>query len=513
MPFLFATVLLDLIGFGIIIPILPFMAPTLGASNFDIAMLIAVYSLCGALIGPFWGRLSDRIGRKPVLLICLAGAALSYVLLAFASTLALLYASRILAGLMAGNFAVASAMVADISAPDKRARNMGLLGAAFGLGLVIGPAMGGVLAGEDGRYLLVGLVAAGLSLAAMLAGAVMVKESLSPAQRKQHHEERNLAGQLSLLSMLRNTRNSMLVGQFFLANNCHTTVSYLFPLWVGAYLGWSAKEVGLVFGIQGLAMAVLQSSLIGHMVRVLGERWVLVMGTALMSTGFTILALANSQHMILAGLQNGIDIGAIHLAHQGARLGRIFMRNGDRAVGTMAFDADHFVADVGQELDHLLVTHRHVGGNHTDTADMRIAGQGIKYGLGTECDVAAANVLRDLIVLLKLAVGALLAVPEGFSRVAEDHMIGLAGQSVTQALFSGVANRLDHVHEILFRLHREGRNDTTTRGQCHALRAHHVIFGFHRSVGGGHKYREFLTVAVIVDHQSNTLYGHNVLMI
>lgn len=311
MPFLFATVLLDLIGFGIIIPILPFMAPTLGASNFDIAMLIAVYSLCGALVGPFWGRLSDRIGRKPVLLICLAGAALSYVLLAFASTLALLYASRILAGLMAGNFAVASAMVADISTPDKRARNMGLLGAAFGLGLVIGPALGGILAGDDGRYLLVGLVAAGLSLAAMLAGAVMVKESLSLAQRKQHHEERNQSGHVSLLSMLRKTRNSMLVGQFFLANNCHTTVSYLFPLWVGAYLGWSAKEVGLVFGIQGLAMAVLQSSLIGHMVRVLGERWVLVMGTALMSTGFTFLALANSQNMILAGFFTAITGGTL----------------------------------------------------------------------------------------------------------------------------------------------------------------------------------------------------------
>ncbi len=311
MPFLFATVLLDLIGFGIIIPILPFMAPTLGASNFDIALLIAVYSLCGALVGPFWGRLSDRIGRKPVLLICLAGAAVSYVLLAFANTLFLLYVSRILAGLMAGNFAVASAMVADISAPDKRARNMGLMGAAFGLGLVIGPALGGILAGDDGRYMLVGLVSAGLSLAAMLAGAVMVKESLSPAQRKEHRDERDKAGKVSMLKMLRNTRNTGLVGQFFLANNCHTTVSYLFPLWVGAYLGWGAKEVGLVFGIQGLAMAILQSSLIGQLVRLMGERWLLTLGTSLASLGFILLALANDQTMILAGFFTAITGGTL----------------------------------------------------------------------------------------------------------------------------------------------------------------------------------------------------------
>ena len=112
MPILFATVLIDLIGFGIIIPILPFMAPALGASNFDIALIIAIYSLFGGLVGPFWGKLSDKLGRKPVLLICLGGAALSYVLLAFSTTLTMLYISRALAGFMAGNFGVASAMIA-----------------------------------------------------------------------------------------------------------------------------------------------------------------------------------------------------------------------------------------------------------------------------------------------------------------------------------------------------------------------------------------------------------------
>lgn len=302
MPILFATVLIDLIGFGIIIPILPFMAPSLGASTFEIAMVIAIYSLFGALVGPFWGKLSDRIGRKPVLLICLGGAALSYVLLAFADTLALLYLSRALAGVMAGNFGVASAMVADISTPQNRARGMGLIGAAFGLGMVIGPFLGGVLAGEAGNFQLVGLVAAALSTAALLAGWLFLPESLTPALRQEQAQDQATHGDGgSLWQMLRASRNGLLAVQYFLASSCHTTVSLLFPLMVGAYLGWGAREVGIIFGIQGLAMAILQSSLIGRLVAWLGELKVLLLGTATMSLGFAIAALAGSQNTILLG--------------------------------------------------------------------------------------------------------------------------------------------------------------------------------------------------------------------
>ncbi len=312
MPILFATVLLDLIGFGIIIPILPFMAPDLGATNLDIALIIAIYSLCGGLVGPFWGRLSDRIGRKPVLLICLGGAAASYLLLAFSGSLLLLFVSRALAGIMAGNFGVASAMVADISAPQDRAKNMGMMGAAFGLGLVIGPFLGGLLAGEDGNYLLVGLVAAALSMAALLAGALFLPESMNASQRAEHAAHRASHGDGgSLWRMLRDNRNTLLAAQYFLGNSCHTTVSYLFPLWVGAYLGWGAREVGMVFGIQGLAMAVLQSSLIGVLVRRLGELRVLVIGTGLMSLGFGAATLANDQAGILLGFFAAITGGTL----------------------------------------------------------------------------------------------------------------------------------------------------------------------------------------------------------
>lgn len=287
MPILFLTVLVDLIGFGIVIPILPFLAPTLGAGSFDIAMVIAIYSLAGGLAGPFWGRLSDRLGRKPVLLICLAGAAASHLMLAFTGTLAMLLVNRALAGLMAGNFGVAAAMVADLSTAQNRAKSMGLIGAAFGLGMVAGPFLGGVLSG-DGNFRLAALAACGLSTAALIGGALLLKESLPAAQRGAIRAQHVATPAGSVLAMLRSTGNTLLAGQFFLSSVCHTASSYLFPLWVAHFLGWGPREVGMVFGAQGLCMAALQGGLIGRLVRALGELRLLLLGTALMSLAFLI---------------------------------------------------------------------------------------------------------------------------------------------------------------------------------------------------------------------------------
>ena len=154
MPVLFGVVFIDLIGFGIVIPILPFLSPQLGADKLDVAYIIVVYAVGAGLCAPFWGRLSDRIGRKPVIMMCLGGAAVSYAMLGFASSLWMVYVARAFAGLMAGNLGVASAMMADVTKPESRARGMGLIGAAFGLGLVIGPMLGGLLSGEQPGFTL-----------------------------------------------------------------------------------------------------------------------------------------------------------------------------------------------------------------------------------------------------------------------------------------------------------------------------------------------------------------------
>ncbi len=312
MPILFATVLIDLIGFGIIIPILPFMAPALGATVFDIALLLAVYSVCGGLVGPFWGRLSDRWGRKPVLLICLAGAAVGNVMLAYSTTLTMLFCARALAGIMAGNFGVASAMVADMSKPEERARNMGMIGAAFGSGMVLGPFLGGVLAGDDGNFMLPGLFAAGLSATAIVAGLLFLKESLPATQRAANASHRQLHGDGgSILRMLRDHKNTLLAAQYFLNNSCHTAVSYLFPLWVGAFLGWGAKEVGMVFGVQGIAMVIVQAGLIGMLVRKMGELRLLLLGAGMMAAGFAVAAASDSSVGILFAFFLAITGGTV----------------------------------------------------------------------------------------------------------------------------------------------------------------------------------------------------------
>ena len=149
MPALFLIVLVDLIGFGIIIPLLPFFAEHFGASPFQVGLLMASYSASQLVAAPVWGRISDRVVRRPVLIATLIGMTGGSAALAFADSLAMLFAVRIATGFMAGNIATAFAYVADVTTPETRARGMGVVGAAFGLGFVAGPAIGGLLAGPD----------------------------------------------------------------------------------------------------------------------------------------------------------------------------------------------------------------------------------------------------------------------------------------------------------------------------------------------------------------------------
>ena len=262
---LFAVVLLDMIGFGIVIPILPFITPRLGGGDLDIALIIAAYALCAAIAGPVWGRLSDRFGRKPILMICTCGAAGAYALLAFADALWMIYAARALAGLMAGNFPVASAMMADVTPPADRARGMGLVGAAFGLGLVLGPVLGGLLAGPEGSFTVPCLLAAFMSGLAVLAAGLFLPES-RPGQARVRETHRH-----GLWQTLRASRSRLLMLQYVLHSGSISAVTYLFPLWVYTFLDWKAREVGIVFGVVGAIMALNQGLLMGVWVRLLGE--------------------------------------------------------------------------------------------------------------------------------------------------------------------------------------------------------------------------------------------------
>src|SRR5512144_1847565 len=189
MAILFLIVFTDLVGFGLIIPLLPFYGEHFQASPAEVGALMAIYSLAQFIAAPLWGGLSDRVGRKPVLALSLLGSTLSYAWLAYSESLWMLFAARALGGFMAGNIATAFAYVADVTAPANRAKGMGIVGAAFGLGFIFGPAIGGVLAGHDpahAAYRTPALVAAALSASAMILTVIMLPESLSRSVRQAH---------------------------------------------------------------------------------------------------------------------------------------------------------------------------------------------------------------------------------------------------------------------------------------------------------------------------------------
>src|SRR6266404_9576113 len=185
MPILFLIVFVDLVGFGLIIPLLPFYGERFGASPQQVTILMAVYSLMAMLAAPVWGRLSDRIGRRPVLMASMLAAALAYLWLGLADALWMLFAARAFGGACAGNIAAAQAYIADVTALEERARGMGTIGAAFGLGFIIGPVLGGVIAGDDlatADLQTPALIAAGLSLIACLGVIIALQESRSPGR-------------------------------------------------------------------------------------------------------------------------------------------------------------------------------------------------------------------------------------------------------------------------------------------------------------------------------------------
>jgi MFS family permease len=244
-------------------------------------------------------------------MICLAGAAISYVMLGLASALWMVYVARAFAGSMAGNLGVASAMMADITRPENRARGMGLIGMAFGLGLVLGPMLGGLLSGAQPGFALPCLVAGVMSVLAMVAAALFLPESLTAENRGPGVTQQKSRPPGSTYRILREGGNGLLILQFCLHSLCASSLTYLFPLWAGDTLAWGPRQVGIVFGIQGAIMVVVQGGLLGPLVRNLGELQLLRISVTGLVTGLGMGVLADT--MLL-------KVSSIFLAMTGATL-------------------------------------------------------------------------------------------------------------------------------------------------------------------------------------------------
>ncbi len=305
MRLLFACIFLDLLGFGIIIPLLPFMALQLGADAQQVTLLIAVYSLSQLVMLPLWGRISDRWGRRPVLLVGFAGILGAFLLLAFADALWMLFLARVLAGALSGDLAAAPAYVADITPPERRARGMGLLGAAFGLAFVFGPAIGGLLAGDDpatADYRLPCLLAAGLAAAVLVAGFLFLPESRSPQAAAQAAARPPAATLRGWLTQLGYPHIALITAILFLVGAVFSGMESTLALWGAAVLDWGPRQVGYVFVYAGVVAIVFQAGLVGPATRRFGEARVVVGAAVLLGLGLLVLAQAAALPLLLVAV-------------------------------------------------------------------------------------------------------------------------------------------------------------------------------------------------------------------
>jgi DHA1 family tetracycline resistance protein-like MFS transporter len=305
MLILFIIVFINLVGFGIIIPLLPFYGEHFDASPDQVTLLMASYSFAQFVSAPLWGRLSDKHGRRPILLISLAGTALGYVWLASAPDLGSLYLARAWSGIMAGSISCAFASMADITSENDRAKGMGLIGAAFGLGFIAGPAIGGILAGSDianTNFLLPSLVAASFSGLALIFATIFLKESLTPELRldisSQTSAERRT--QLSLTISRPEIRATLFLT--FMAVFVFAALEATFAMWTERTFGWGVAQNGYIFAYTGILSAIVQGTIVGPMSKKWGEPALIQQGFVALLIGLVMIPFSDTLEFLLIAM-------------------------------------------------------------------------------------------------------------------------------------------------------------------------------------------------------------------
>jgi multidrug resistance protein len=307
---IFTTVFIDLVGFGIVIPVLPFYAEgsVFNATPRTVGFLFASYSIMQLIAAPILGRLSDKYGRRPVLLISIIGTGIGFLILGFANTLWMLFAGRILDGLTGGNISTAQAYIADITTPENRAKGMGLVGAAFGLGFIFGPALGGILS-HWGIHVPF-FFAAGLCFA----NAVLLYFRL-PETITKDHPAKNLAssgrGFRQLLDSLRQPRLAMVIIIYFLFVVAFSIMTTSFSLYTMFRFGYDAQHTGYLFAYVGVISVIVQGGLIGKLVKRFGELPLVLFGAFCFAISLFAVPFVGPQAGGLVGLLIGGGVFAM----------------------------------------------------------------------------------------------------------------------------------------------------------------------------------------------------------
>jgi multidrug resistance protein len=369
------VVLVDITGFGLILPLLPFWAEKLGASPFEVGLILTVYALAQFLFTPVLGALSDRFGRRPVILVSLLIEALGFALTALAGTLPLLLAARFVGGLGASNIGSAQAVVADVTAPKDRARGMGMVGAAIGLGFVVGPALGGILASFGAT------VPFWAALVVTLANALLALLFLPETRAPSNTHAEPLSPFAFFAGWKRASQSPAIVRLIvvsLLFTLAFTAMEAVFPLFSQRVFGWNATQNGYIFTYVGVLIVLMQGGLVGRLVKRFGERGVQIAGLALLAAG-------------LALLPFGVTLGVLLLA-----LGLLSI--GDGAV-TPTNNALLSLATPAEAQGEILGLSQGVAGLGRMVGPM-VAGWLFGIGIGLPFFVGAGLVLLALLVAL-----------------------------------------------------------------------------------------------------------------
>jgi MFS transporter, DHA1 family, multidrug resistance protein len=302
LPILFAIMFLVMVGFGIIIPVLPFYAEEIGANPTELGLLMAVYSLMQLIFAPYWGRLSDRIGRKPVMMIGIGGLALSFFIQAISTELWMLFAARILGGLLSSaNMPTAMAYVADITTEENRGKGMGIVGAAVGLGFVFGPAIGGIFSKIS--LSMPFYIASASSLVTLILVSIVLKESRQKQSDTSHKKE-------SIWKSF-NQNVSVLFFVQLLISLSLSGLEATFAYFAAQKAGLNTVQLGYIFMIMGFAGAMVQGGLVGRWTKKYGESAVIQGGMIVSAIGFALILAVNNFltaaiFLSIFGIGNGV---------------------------------------------------------------------------------------------------------------------------------------------------------------------------------------------------------------
>lgn len=287
---LFITIFIDMLGFGIIIPILPIFSKELGAADYQVGLIAMIFPIMNFLFAPLWGTLSDRHGRRPIMLISIFITAIAYFVFSQVTVLWILFFSRLLSGVGSANISVAQAYITDVTSPAERTKSLGFLGAAFGIGFIMGPPLGGWLKSisTSGTVDWVGYVACGMCVVNLVMAYFLLPESLK-------EKKINVPFNFKVVTGIITELKKPMVGQLLWINFIFITAFMLMQ--ISCSLMWKEitlldeKEIGYVFAFIGVATAVVQGLLVGRMVKAFGETKMLTYGIIFMAVGLAILPL------------------------------------------------------------------------------------------------------------------------------------------------------------------------------------------------------------------------------